>query len=255
MARPAEKSLLDGLRAYDDAQYETAERQFKQALALGLAAPKDRAEAHKRLAFIDCAADRLGECEAEFRARPPGRPQLHAQPVRGRASGVGAGLPQGRPELIAPARRRTHDGRPGSRQGRRRRGISPRRPRLLGRHGRRRHRLLRQLPEVLRTGAHRVAAQPRLRAGAPARRRRHRLRRHRDFGALSSAGAARRHDRGHGAGRHRLGQASLDVAQQARRGGDLLAEGTIRVGCVELGTFRPRRIPDDILGKIQNSKR
>jgi acyl-CoA thioester hydrolase len=53
----------------------------------------------------------------------------------------------------------------------------------------------------------------------------------------------------------RLGQASLDVVQQARRGGDLLAEGTIRVGCVELGTFRPRRIPDDILGKIQNSKR
>jgi hypothetical protein len=67
MARPAEKTLLDGLRAYDDAQYEAAERQFKQALALGLAAPKDRAEAHKRLAFIDCAAGRLGECEAEFR--------------------------------------------------------------------------------------------------------------------------------------------------------------------------------------------
>jgi acyl-CoA thioester hydrolase len=52
----------------------------------------------------------------------------------------------------------------------------------------------------------------------------------------------------------RLGQASLDVVQQAWRGGDLLAEGTIRVGCVELGTFRPRRVPDDILGKIQNSK-
>ena len=51
----------------------------------------------------------------------------------------------------------------------------------------------------------------------------------------------------------RLGQASLEVVQQAWRGGDLLAEGTIRVGCVELGTFRPRRIPDDILGKIQNS--
>jgi acyl-CoA thioester hydrolase len=48
-----------------------------------------------------------------------------------------------------------------------------------------------------------------------------------------------------------LGQASLSVAQQAWRGGDLLAEGTIRVGCVELGTFRPRRVPDDILSKIQ----
>jgi hypothetical protein len=66
-ARPAEKALLDGLRAYDDAQYDTADRQFRQALALGLASPRDRAEAHKRLAFIHCAAGRLVECEAEFR--------------------------------------------------------------------------------------------------------------------------------------------------------------------------------------------
>ena len=43
-----------------------------------------------------------------------------------------------------------------------------------------------------------------------------------------------------------LGQASLQLAQQARRAGELLAEATIRVGCVELGTFRPCRIPNDI---------
>ena len=45
----------------------------------------------------------------------------------------------------------------------------------------------------------------------------------------------------------RLGQASLEVAQQAWRGEELLASGTIRIGCVDLGTFRPRRFPDDIL--------
>jgi tetratricopeptide (TPR) repeat protein len=66
-ARPAEKALLDGLKAYDDAQYETAQGHFRDAIALGLAAPRDRAEAHKRLAFIDCAAGRLAECEASFR--------------------------------------------------------------------------------------------------------------------------------------------------------------------------------------------
>lgn len=66
--RPAEKALLDGLKAYDDAQYDTAERQFRQALALGLASAKDRAEAYKRMAFIHCAAGRLDRCEAEFRA-------------------------------------------------------------------------------------------------------------------------------------------------------------------------------------------
>jgi len=66
--RPAEKALLDGLKAYDDAQYDSAERLFRQALALGLASVKDRAEAHKRLAFIHCAAGRLDPCQAEFRA-------------------------------------------------------------------------------------------------------------------------------------------------------------------------------------------
>lgn len=66
-ARPAERALIAGLRAYDDAQYDTAEKHFRNALAAGLAAPKDRAEAHKRLAFIHCAAARLADCEAEFR--------------------------------------------------------------------------------------------------------------------------------------------------------------------------------------------
>ncbi len=66
-ARPAEKALLAGLKAYDDAQYEPAERLFKEALAAGLVSPRDRAEAHKRLAFIDCATGRLDECESDFK--------------------------------------------------------------------------------------------------------------------------------------------------------------------------------------------
>ena len=48
-----------------------------------------------------------------------------------------------------------------------------------------------------------------------------------------------------------LGQASLELAQQARRDDELLAEGTIRIGCVELGTFRPCRIPNDIRDSIR----
>ena len=66
-ARAAEQALLGGLRAYDEAQYETAEQKFRQALAAGLVSPRDRAEAHKRLAFLDCAAARLQACEQEFR--------------------------------------------------------------------------------------------------------------------------------------------------------------------------------------------
>ena len=44
-----------------------------------------------------------------------------------------------------------------------------------------------------------------------------------------------------------IGSASMRFAQQAWRGDDLLAEGTIRAGCVDAGTFRPRRLPKDIL--------
>ena len=54
----------------------------------------------------------------------------------------------------------------------------------------------------------------------------------------------------------RVGQASLQIAQQAFRivpdgTNELLADGTIRIGCVELGTYRPRRIPTEILQSIQ----
>jgi hypothetical protein len=66
-SRPAERALLAGLKAYDDAQYDSADRLFREALAAGLVSPRDRAEAHKRLAFIQCAASRLGECETEFK--------------------------------------------------------------------------------------------------------------------------------------------------------------------------------------------
>ena len=42
------------------------------------------------------------------------------------------------------------------------------------------------------------------------------------------------------------GPARLTIDQQAWRGDLLLAEGTIRVGCVDAGTFRPRRIPTGV---------
>jgi hypothetical protein len=56
------------MRAYDDAQYPVAEKQIGQALTEGLASPRDRAAAHKHLAFIYCTSDRMPACEAEFRA-------------------------------------------------------------------------------------------------------------------------------------------------------------------------------------------
>lgn len=66
-SKAAEQSLLSGIRAYDDGEYEVAEKAFRRALAERLAFPRDVATAWKFLAFIHCISSRSGECEAAFR--------------------------------------------------------------------------------------------------------------------------------------------------------------------------------------------
>src|ERR1700710_27795 len=51
-------------------------------------------------------------------------------------------------------------------------------------------------------------------------------------------------------GRER-GRASLRIAQQAWCGDRLLAEGEIRIGCVERATMKPHRIPPPIFEAIE----
>lgn len=67
MARPAERALLEGIRAYDDGQYAQSEKALRKALADGLPSARDRATAHKLLAFITCTSDRLADCQTQFR--------------------------------------------------------------------------------------------------------------------------------------------------------------------------------------------
>ena len=43
------------------------------------------------------------------------------------------------------------------------------------------------------------------------------------------------------------GKASMTLAQQAWRAGTLVGAGEIRIGCVDEGTFRPRRIPTELM--------
>lgn len=66
--RPAERSLLHGLRAYDEAQYGESELALNEALRLKLTTAKDRATAYKTLAFIYCTSGRTAECSAAFRS-------------------------------------------------------------------------------------------------------------------------------------------------------------------------------------------
>ena len=44
-----------------------------------------------------------------------------------------------------------------------------------------------------------------------------------------------------------IGRASMRLGQQAWRGDALLCEGQIRIGCVDGGSFRPRRFPHEIM--------
>ena len=46
------------------------------------------------------------------------------------------------------------------------------------------------------------------------------------------------------------GPATLTIEQQAWRDDALLAQGSIRIGCVDAGTFKPRRIPTELLETI-----
>lgn len=68
MERPAERALVEGIRAYDEGQYGPAEGALKRALGGQLASARDRATAHKLVAFITCSNQRMAECEAAFRA-------------------------------------------------------------------------------------------------------------------------------------------------------------------------------------------
>ena len=49
----------------------------------------------------------------------------------------------------------------------------------------------------------------------------------------------------------RLGRASVQFAQQARRGDMLLANGSIRVVCVDSSTMKPKPVPAEVLAKMR----
>lgn len=68
MDRTAERALVEGIRLYEEGQYPAAEAALKRALAAGLTSARDRATAHKLIAFVACTSAREAECEAAFRA-------------------------------------------------------------------------------------------------------------------------------------------------------------------------------------------
>jgi Tfp pilus assembly protein PilF len=76
LEKPAERALLQGLRAYEDANYTESQKGLSQALSLGLTNRKDQAIAHKHLAFIHCANQRMAPCEDSFKQAFAADPQF-----------------------------------------------------------------------------------------------------------------------------------------------------------------------------------
>lgn len=49
----------------------------------------------------------------------------------------------------------------------------------------------------------------------------------------------------------KLGRASVQFAQKAYKGEQLLAEASVKVGCVDIATVRPRSLPGDVADKMR----
>ena len=49
----------------------------------------------------------------------------------------------------------------------------------------------------------------------------------------------------------KLGRASVQFAQKAYRGDQLLAEASVKVGCVDLASVRPRSLPGHVADKMR----
>lgn len=77
----AQIELRRGIRSYEDAEYETAARNFRSALDRGLKHPGDKAKAYKYLAFVACTSGRMKSCHAEFRNALQADPRFELAPA------------------------------------------------------------------------------------------------------------------------------------------------------------------------------
>lgn len=62
-----EDELQFGVRAYEDGELAYSAKLLQASLDTGLRSKSDRVRAHKYLAFIHCASNRVPQCRDEFR--------------------------------------------------------------------------------------------------------------------------------------------------------------------------------------------
>jgi len=73
-------ALSAGLKQYENGNYEESAKNLQGAIDLGVP-EKQRATAHKHLAFIHCSSNRVGQCRDEFRKALAVDPALDLAPA------------------------------------------------------------------------------------------------------------------------------------------------------------------------------
>ena len=73
-------ALSAGLKQYENGDYAESAKNLQGAIELGVP-EKSRVAAHKHLAFIHCASNRLGQCRDEFRKALAVDPNLELAPA------------------------------------------------------------------------------------------------------------------------------------------------------------------------------
>lgn len=79
-ASKGEPALSVGLKQYEDGNYADSARNLHLAIDYGLS-ERERANAHKHLAFIHCSANRERECRDEFRKALAVQPAMELEPA------------------------------------------------------------------------------------------------------------------------------------------------------------------------------
>ena len=73
-------ALATGLKQYEDGDYADSAKNLQVAIEQGLVR-KERVNAHKHLAFINCASDRERQCRDEFRKALAVDPTMELAPA------------------------------------------------------------------------------------------------------------------------------------------------------------------------------
>ena len=64
----AQQDLNAGVTKYEEGQFTESAKLLQASLKAGLTEPADQAKAHKFMAFMHCAANRIAPCREQFRA-------------------------------------------------------------------------------------------------------------------------------------------------------------------------------------------